>query len=70
MLIPQLSYYEHIPQFLRKNSSSNPGPWSTVHGPGSMAQEHKADEFVTLEQLAACDAMLVALIERLEKGVG
>ena len=31
---------------------------------------HKADEFVTLEQLAACDAMLVALIEQLEKGVG
>ena len=36
----------------------------------SMAQGQKADEFVTLEQLAACDAMLAALIERLEKGVG
>jgi len=35
-----------------------------------MAQGHKADGFVTLEQLAACDAMLAALIERLEKGVG
>ena len=36
----------------------------------SMAQGQKADEFVTLEQLADCDAMLAALIERLEKGVG
>jgi len=35
-----------------------------------MAQGQKADEFVTFEQLAACDAMLAALIERLEKGVG
>ena len=35
-----------------------------------MAQGQKADEFVTLEQLADCDAMLAALIERLEKGVG
>jgi 3-dehydroquinate synthetase len=26
--------------------------------------------FEALEQLAACDAMLAALIERLEKGVG
>jgi len=34
-----------------------------------MAQGHKADEFVTLEQFAACDAMLAELIERLEKGV-
>jgi len=41
-----------------------------ICGPGSMAQGHKADEFVTVEQLAACDAMLAALIERLEKGVG
>ena len=43
---------------------------AVVCGPGSMAQGHKADEFVTVEQLAACDAMLAALIERLEKGVG
>jgi len=35
-----------------------------------MAPGHKADGFVTLEQSAACDAMLAALIERLEKGVG
>jgi len=35
-----------------------------------MAQGHKADEFVILEQLAACDAMLAELIERLVKSVG
>ena len=35
-----------------------------------MAQGHEADGFVILEQLATCDAMLAALIERLEKGVG
>ena len=43
---------------------------TVVCGPGSMEQGHKADEFVTLEQLAACDAMLAALINRLEKGIG
>ena len=43
---------------------------AVVCGPGLMAHEHKADEFVTVEQLAACDAMLAALIEWLEKGVG
>ena len=41
-----------------------------VCGPGSMAQGHKADEFVTLAQLDACDAMLAALIDRLEYGIG
>jgi acetylornithine deacetylase len=35
-----------------------------------MAQGHKADEFVTLAQLDACDAMLAALVDRLEHGVG
>ena len=43
---------------------------TVVCGPGSMEQGHKADEFITLEQLAACDAMLAALIDRLEKGIG
>ena len=43
---------------------------TVVCGPGSMEQGHKADEFVTLEQLAACDAMLEALIDRLEEGLG
>ena len=31
---------------------------SVICGPGSMAQGHKPDEFITVEQLAACDAML------------
>ena len=43
---------------------------TVVCGPGSMEQGHKADEFVTLEQLAACDAMLETLIDRLEEGLG
>lgn len=31
---------------------------SVICGPGSMAQGHKADEFITVEQLNACDALL------------
>ena len=31
---------------------------SVICGPGSMAQGHKPDEFITIEQLDACDAML------------
>ncbi|KNC91547.1 acetylornithine deacetylase [Trabulsiella odontotermitis] len=31
---------------------------SVVCGPGSMAQGHKPDEYITLEQLSACDALL------------
>jgi acetylornithine deacetylase len=41
---------------------------TVICGPGSMAQGHKPDEFVTLEQLARCQAMLAALIGRLETG--
>jgi acetylornithine deacetylase len=41
---------------------------TVICGPGSMAQGHKPDEFVTLEQLARCNAMLAALIDRLEAG--
>ena len=36
-------------------------------GPGSMDQGHKADEFVSVEQLAACDAMLGRLVELLQQ---
>lgn len=42
---------------------------AVVCGPGSMDQGHKPDEFVTLEQLARCDAMLARLIARAEAGV-
>ncbi|HCB1980531.1 TPA: acetylornithine deacetylase [Klebsiella pneumoniae] len=31
---------------------------SVICGPGSMAQGHKPDKFITIEQLDACDAML------------
>lgn len=40
---------------------------TVVCGPGSMAQGHKPDEFISLDQLAKCDAMLDALIARLAK---
>jgi len=38
---------------------------AVVCGPGSIEQGHKANEFVTLEQLAACDAFLARLLARL-----
>ena len=38
---------------------------TVVCGPGSMAQGHKPDEFVTEEQMARCDAMLAELLARL-----
>lgn len=38
---------------------------TVVCGPGSMDQGHKPDEFVTLAQLQACDAMLLRLAEHL-----
>jgi acetylornithine deacetylase len=37
---------------------------SVVCGPGAMAQGHKADEFIALDQLSQCDAMLARLLER------
>lgn len=37
------------------------GVATVVCGPGSMEQGHKPDEFVTLEQLERCDAMLARL---------
>jgi acetylornithine deacetylase len=38
---------------------------TVICGPGSMDQGHKPDEFVAREQVARCDAMTEALIERL-----
>lgn len=35
---------------------------TVICGPGFMAQGHKPDEFVSIEQLAACDAMLAKLV--------
>lgn len=45
------------------------GTPTVVCGPGSMAQGHKPDEFVTADQLARCDAMLARLLDRLAAGV-
>ncbi len=41
---------------------------TVICGPGSMAQGHKPDEFVSVEQIDRCEAMLVALLDRLEAG--
>jgi acetylornithine deacetylase len=42
---------------------------TVICGPGSMAQGHKADEYVSGEQLELCDAMLERLTERLASGL-
>lgn len=42
---------------------------TVICGPGSMLQGHKPDEFVTLDQIGRCDAMLAQLIDRLEAGL-
>ena len=41
---------------------------TVICGPGSMAQGHKPDEFVSLEQMARCEAMMAALLVRCEAG--
>lgn len=38
---------------------------TVVCGPGSMDQGHKPDEFVSLDQMAACDRMMDRLLHRL-----
>ncbi|WP_149140070.1 acetylornithine deacetylase [Gemmobacter caeruleus] len=48
--------------------SRDVGVPTVICGPGSMAQGHKPDEFVTLEQMARGEAMLAALLDRLEAG--
>lgn len=40
---------------------------TVVCGPGSMDQGHKPDEFISFEQLHACDAMLLRLGDWLER---
>jgi acetylornithine deacetylase len=42
---------------------------TVICGPGSMSQGHKPDEWVAVEQLARCQAMLGALVGRLEAGI-
>jgi acetylornithine deacetylase len=41
---------------------------TVICGPGSMAQGHKPDEYVTVEQMGRCEAMMTALLDRLEAG--
>ena len=41
---------------------------TVICGPGSMAQGHKPDEFVSVEQLEQCRGMLGRLLDRLETG--
>ena len=41
---------------------------SVVCGPGSIAQAHKADEYVALDQIAACDRLIEGLLGRLSQG--
>lgn len=41
------------------------GTPTVVCGPGSMAQGHKPDEYVSIEQIRRCDEMLDRLLERL-----
>jgi acetylornithine deacetylase len=42
---------------------------TVICGPGSMAQGHKPDEYVTEDQMARCAAILDALVGRLEAGL-
>lgn len=42
---------------------------TVICGPGSMAQGHKPDEYVSVEQMARCEAMLAVLVERLVAGL-
>lgn len=41
---------------------------TVICGPGSMAQGHKPDEYVSVEQIERCRGMLAALVDRLEAG--
>ncbi len=42
---------------------------TVICGPGSMAQGHKPDEWVSVEQIGRCEAMLARLLDRLEAGL-
>ena len=42
---------------------------TVICGPGSMAQGHKPDEFVSIEQMTRCEAMLAGLLDRLAQGL-
>lgn len=46
---------------------TNAGIPTVICGPGSIEQAHKADEFVSLEQLAQCDSFLGKLLQNLSQ---
>ena len=48
--------------------SSQLGIPTVICGPGSMDQGHKPDEFIEIDQMNQCDAMLDRLVERLRTG--
>ena len=43
---------------------------TVICGPGSMAQGHKPNEYVAVEQIRRCDRMLEALLPHLVRGIG
>jgi len=49
--------------------SSRLGIPTVICGPGSMAQGHKPDEWISLDQIGRCEGMLSALLDRLEAGL-
>lgn len=59
-----VSYGTEAGQFQRAGMST------VVIGPGSMAQGHKANEFITLAQMASCEAFLARLVEALKDPSG
>ncbi len=42
---------------------------TVICGPGSMEQGHKADEFITTDQIEQCDRVLSCLVDRLASGM-
>jgi acetylornithine deacetylase len=60
--IGKVSFGTEAPHFQRA------GTPTVVCGPGSIEQAHKPDEFVTLDQVARCEAFLRKLTERLSAG--
>ena len=49
--------------------SDEAGIPTVVCGPGSMNEGHRPDEFVTRQQIARCETMLGALVDRLAEGL-
>lgn len=45
----------------------NAGIPTVVCGPGSIEQAHKHDEYLATDQLAACDAFLIKMLQTLAK---